>query len=105
MGRRNEPVSTDGRPVVDGTAVSSARLRAEVREQLEAEHDGRDEEVVRARAELGESLARLDSGLQVLRARLTEKAVHVAKIAGGVAAVGAALTGAAVVAWKRTAPD
>ncbi|GAA4711505.1 hypothetical protein GCM10023215_62290 [Pseudonocardia yuanmonensis] len=105
MGRTDELVVTDRRPVVDGTVLSSARLRAEVREQLAAERDGRDEEVARARVELRESLERLDSGLQALRARLAEKAQHAAKIAGGVVAVGAALTGAAVVAWKRSAPE
>ncbi|MEU7813626.1 hypothetical protein [Pseudonocardia sp. NPDC049154] len=105
MGRTHELVVTDGRPVVDGTVLSSAQLRAEIREQLEAQEDGRDDDLARERVELRESLERLDSGLQALRARLKEKAVHAAKIAGGVVGVGAALTGAAVVWWKRSAPE
>jgi hypothetical protein len=105
VGRTHEQVVTDPRPVVDGTVLSSARLRQEIREQLEAQHDGRDEEVARARAELGDSLDRLDSGLQALRARLAEKARTAAKIAGGMVGVGAALTGVVVVWWKRSAPE
>jgi hypothetical protein len=105
VGRTHELVVIDRRPVVDGTVLSSARLRQEIREQLEAQHDGRDEELARARAELGESLDRLDSGLQAQRARLAEKARHAAKIAGGVVGLGAALTGAVVVWWKRSAPN
>ncbi|MCE3556190.1 hypothetical protein LWC33_32710 [Pseudonocardia sp. RS11V-5] len=105
MGRTHELVITDKRPVVDGTVLSSAQLRAEIREQLAAKDDGRDDELARERVELRESLERLDSGLQALRARLAEKARHAAKIAGGVVGVGAALTGVAVVWWKRTAPE
>ncbi|MCE0767867.1 hypothetical protein LWC35_33950 [Pseudonocardia kujensis] len=105
MGRTYELVITEKRPVVDGTVLSSAQLRAEIREQLEAQQDGRDDDLARERVELRESLERLDSGLQALRERLKEKAVRAAKIAGGVVGVGAALTGAAIVWWKRSAPE
>ncbi|MFR9803973.1 hypothetical protein ACL02T_16975 [Pseudonocardia sp. RS010] len=105
MGRTYQLVVTDRRPVVDGTVLSSARLREEIREQLEAQQDGRDDELARARTELRESLARLDYGVQALRARMVEQARHAGKIAGGVLGVGAALTGAAVFWWRRTAPD
>jgi hypothetical protein len=84
------------RPVVDGTVLSSAELRA----QIEELQDGREEQVVEARTELAESLANLDRGLQALRARVVAKATHAAKVAGGVAAVGAGIAGAAVV-WRR----
>jgi hypothetical protein len=84
------------RPVVDGTVLSSAELRA----QIEELQDGREEQVVEARTELAESLANLDRGLRALRARVVAKATHAAKVAGGVAAVGAGIAGAAVV-WRR----
>jgi hypothetical protein len=80
----------DERPVVDGTAVSSAELRAEIA-ALQAGHD---EQVAEARTELAESLESLDRGLRALRARVVAKA----KIAGGVAAVGAGIVGVAV--WR-----
>lgn len=84
------------RPVVDGTVLSSAELRA----QVKALQDGREEQVAEARTELAESLENLDRGLQALRARLVTKATHAAKVVGGVAAVGAGIAGAAVV-WSR----
>ncbi|SDF88900.1 hypothetical protein SAMN05216377_107213 [Pseudonocardia oroxyli] len=78
------------RPVVDGTVLSSDELRA----QVKALQDGREEQVDEARSELAESLANLDRGLQALRARLVAKAAHAAKVAGGVAAVGVGVVAA-----------
>jgi hypothetical protein len=86
------------RPVVDGTVLSPAELRAQVR----ALQDGREEKIAEARTELADSLVALDRGLQALRARLRVKVTHAAKVAGGVVAVGAGLGGAAFV-WARTA--
>jgi hypothetical protein len=86
------------RPVVDGTVLSSAELRA----QVVALQDGRDEQVAEARDELAESLANLDRGLQALRARLVARATQAAKVAGGVAAVGAGVAGAAALWWRRS---
>jgi hypothetical protein len=89
-----EVAMVESRPVVDGTRLSPAELRA----QVAALQAGHDEQVAEARTELAESLANLDRGLQALRARVVAKATRAAKIAGGVAAVGAGIVGVAV--WR-----
>ena len=98
MGEVHPLQITERRPVVDGTVLSPAELRA----QIKALQDGREEKVAEARDELAESLDNLDRGLQALRARLVAKATHAAKVVGGVAAVGAGVVGAAALWWVRS---